>query len=45
LTFTLTAPNKEGEQIAAADRLQHLCFTPTTLQSPGGWARRSIAEN
>jgi len=23
----------KGEQIAAADRLQHHCFTPTTLQS------------
>ena len=31
---------KEIEQIAAADRHQHHCFTPTALQSPGGWARR-----
>jgi hypothetical protein len=31
---------RKGEQIAVADRLQHHCFTPTTLQSPGGKARR-----
>jgi hypothetical protein len=26
----------DTEQIAVADRHQHHCFTPTTLQSPGG---------
>jgi hypothetical protein len=28
--------NRIAQQVAVADRHQHHCFTPTTLQSPGG---------
>ena len=34
-----------SEQIAVADRNRPHCFTPTTLQSPGGWAWRSAMIN